>query len=523
MTHALLLVLASLLAATPARGQILHTFTPDPPPIGDDIEYPRTINPARQAPGGGVAPDFFDTEAGTIFQSTNGNPAFFDGSNLLTRPAARITNEAFWTDPKIGVFDSGMRFDVEEASFGFQFSPAGGADFGFDLAIASVSEAVPLTLPIFLQNANSPPDFGVFELGLTAGTGDIAPTEADTFDTSNGPFPGREARFRIQHSDVEALLGNGSPLLIASIDLRDVSTLGGTTQVALDDFVLAGASVLPNEPQREPARFQSALLLPGELQGFAFLPATPEPGDIEIDLSLLSTDLIEAAVIGESTSAVPATFEAEQSITWPDGTPMVDRRLRFEIDWWPSSPPDSVPPEVTPLEPSPRVEAPGSEGIPFFVEVQSFLSEAVDVTEDLVEELLIQQLFEAPSPQNPADLAELIETRRNAVMLLIDDPTGQRSARGTAPDTTLYGFYSLDEYLAELRQAGLEPVIGDTGGAFTPVTDDDGQIVDFRVTSWRIADEPGRFVPVLLVPEPGPVVMLAVGGIVLAAAARRRC
>jgi hypothetical protein len=89
----------ALLAGAPSHAQFLHTFTPDPPPIGDGIDYPRMINPARQFPGGGVAPDAFDAGMGVIFNNTNGNPAFFDGNNLLTRPSALVTNEAFWTDP----------------------------------------------------------------------------------------------------------------------------------------------------------------------------------------------------------------------------------------------------------------------------------------------------------------------------------------------------------------------------------------------------------------------------------------
>ena len=105
---------------------------------------------------------------------------------------------------------------------------------------------------------------------------------------------------------------------------------------------------------------------------------------------------------------------------------------------------------------------------------------------------------------------------------LMREGEGGRQARGTDGDFTLYVGYTLQEYLAEKSRLGLEPGVDDSGSALTPVADDDGQVVDFLIDTWRIADTPGTYIPILLVPEPGAAGMLAVGGLVLAATARRR-
>jgi hypothetical protein len=122
--------------------------------------------------------------------------------------------------------------------------------------------------------------------------------------------------------------------------------------------------------------------------------------------------------------------------------------------------------------------------------------------------------------------AEALETQNLEARILagamMRQGEGGRQARGTGDDFTLYVGFTLQESLAEKRILGLEPVVGDSGSALTPVTDDDGQVVDFLIDTWRIADTPGTYTPILLVPEPGAAGMLAVGGLVLAASARRR-
>jgi len=514
------------LASASASAQFLHTFTPDPPPIGDGIDYPRTLNPARLLPGGGIAPDLFDTGAGTIFQSTHGNPAFFDANDLLTRPATRITNEAFWMDPKIGVFDTGMG-EIEEAAFGFQFSPPNGDDFGFDLAVASVSEAPPAGLLFFIQNTNG--DFGTFVLDLTVGGGgDIAPIEAGTFDTLNSPFQGREARFRIAHSQIEALLGDSAPLLIFSIDMFDIATLGGTTQVALDNFVLAGASTLPAEPQREPVRFQSELLLPGELQYFVFDPLVSQETGIEVDLPPGSLIQLGARTTTPPGSAAP-DLEIEATVTVPETSDLPATAPDIGVRA-PSDTPGTAPPFVAPLSDVEVSIGDGATGA-HQVSVRSLLYDNVPFALPAPEALLADESTHVVQGswgnlrQTLTD-AEALEVQaleaRILAGALMREGEGGRQARGTGDNFTLYVGFTLAEYLAEKRMLGLEPVVGDSGSALTPVTDDEGQVVDFFVDTWRIADTPGTYIPILFVPEPGAAGMLAVGGLVLLATSRRR-
>lgn len=512
-----------LLAAGSASAQFLHTFTSGPVPLGDGIDYPPALNPARQRPGGGVSPDLFDTEVGTIFQNTNGNPAFFDANNLLTRPAQRITNEAFWTDPRIGVFDNGEGFFFESASFGFQFSPRAGEDFGFDLAVASVSDAVPTSVPFFIQNTNG--ESGTFALGLTAGSGDIIPLEADTFDTLNSPFPGREARFRIPHAQIEALLGSSAPLLIFSIDLFDISTLGGTTQVALDNFVLAGASVLPDEPQREPVRFQSELIPPGELLWFILDPATSGETGILVDAGGLPPTAVIELVTRAATPPGSALPEQTSTLSIP-----VDSALRGEPSVGLIAPRDDAPPglspSVTPLGGlEVNGEAPFAEGASYFLQAAMLLKDG-----DSLSSADLQALSEIEKQK--VEINRINEVSR---VKLVDLPGGKPLwaagilAADAVPKTLgppdvfmLYLNYTLEEYLDELASLGQDPVVGDTGGVYEPVGSGPGQPFDFRVETWTIADQPGGFAPVLFVPEPAAAWVGAAAGLALSAFARRR-
>ena len=273
-------------------------FTSGLPPRGDGETYPRSINPARQATNGGASPGSFFTTLGVDFNNLNGNPAYFDDNNLLTRPATLINNDAFWTDPKLGQFSSGNG-TFELAQFGFSFLPgfSDGADFGFDLAMASVSSDLPVSsfydelsgdfitapfLPFQIQDDN----FNTAQGALVFATGESSTPDqggavfaesVGTFNTLNSPRTAYEARFRLDQFFLQSLIeyesdlfggdpggdpgdefGDGefipTPIQFFDIDLQSIATFGGTTQVAMDNFVLAGSPPI-NDPLREPLNF----------------------------------------------------------------------------------------------------------------------------------------------------------------------------------------------------------------------------------------------------------------------------
>ncbi len=236
----------------------------------------------------------FFTTLGVDFNNLNGNPAYFDDNNLLTRPATLIKNDAFWTDPKLGQFSSGNG-TFELAQFGFSFLPgfSDGADFGFDLAMASVSSDLPVSsfydelsgdfitapfLPFQIQDDN----FNTAQGALVFATGEsstpdqggaIFAESVGTFNTLNSPRTAYEARFRLDQFFLQSLIeyesdlfggdpgdefGDGefipTPIQFFDIDLQSIATFGGTTQVAMDNFVLAGSPPI-NDPLREPLNF----------------------------------------------------------------------------------------------------------------------------------------------------------------------------------------------------------------------------------------------------------------------------
>ena len=274
------------------------SFTSGLPPRGDGETYPRSLNPARQA-NGGASPGSFFTTLGVDFNNLNGNPAYFDDNNLLTRPATLINNDAFWTDPKLGQFSSGGGGTFELAQFGFSFLPgiSDGADFGFDLAMASVSSDLPVGnfyddltgdfitapfLPFQIQddNFNTAQGSLVFATGESSSPdqgGAVFAQSVGTFNTLNSPRTAYEARFRLDQFFLQSLIEyesdifggdpgddpdgefgdgdfNSTPIQFFDIDLESIATFGGTTQVAMDNFVLAGSPPI-NDPLREPLNF----------------------------------------------------------------------------------------------------------------------------------------------------------------------------------------------------------------------------------------------------------------------------
>ena len=302
------------------------------------MEYPTTLNPARQAGGsGGAFSDTFFTYEGVGFTNLNGNPAYFDSNNLLTRPAALISGDAFWTDPKVGNFTSGGS-SHQLAQFGFLFDDASsfGSDFGFDLAIASVSTDVPASLSFQIQDQNGYTATGMLILGSAPAAvstqPEISPVildigaryaeSAGTFNTLNSARVGREARFRLSHDDLMNLIYNqndisdpGSANYIENyvsaieffdIDLMDIATGGGTTQVAIDNFVLNNAE-LPL-PDREPV-FVPSFGPIGENTPQYFNYASEVAADLPAETQIADIDL--NLLSDEGFTAITATGDLE--------------------------------------------------------------------------------------------------------------------------------------------------------------------------------------------------------------------
>ncbi len=379
-------------------------FTSGLPPVGDFEDYPRSLNPARQAPGGGASPGSFFSTIGVSFNNLNGNPAYFDANNLLTRPATLINNEAFWTDPKFGQFSSGGGGTFELAHFGFDFIPGftDGLDFGFDLAMASVSTDLPTGsffdeqtgnfitapfLPFQIQDDNFNTARGtlVFASGASSGPeeGAIFAETVGTFNTLGSPRTAYEARFRIDQSFLQGLIeyendlfggdpggdpeedpGDGGfvsgPIQFFDIDLANITTFGGTTQIAMDNFVLGGTPAI-NDPLREPLTFSpfdpvgantpqyfvtddsSGDPFEGITDGiFEALDVATSAADGEFDVSILGNP----TPTGSQTTGVTATVPSDSNLRTNPVDPMAGIVIEYDESQDPST---FVPEEEVPL------------------------------------------------------------------------------------------------------------------------------------------------------------------------------
>lgn len=566
------LITGSVFLATTVGGtawgqfEELYTFTSGNPPIGDGNVYPRSLNPARNASGGvGISGGTFPSNGGVDFSNLNGNPAFFDANNLLTRPASLIQNEAFWTDPKNFNFvnSGGQVFPFAQMGF-FVYGAEGRSEFGFDVAIASASGNVPTSLAFSIQGDDD--WFGSGQLLLTPDGGSpengiFGPSDVGTF-ASLGGRQGREARFRFDMSELLGLLefegedpgfdGNDDPIDIErnidvlAMDFRLVPlvTPGGTTQIAFDNVVLDGAEpffepepvILPPLPPAGPNRPQYTF--------YAEVENPPTDGDVndlnaDLDAAFGDEDFAQIQVnqLTQGLGAAPATsslnvifttsstenglvgHEAAHAVQTPSTFVPPDAESNVELAGETAFLGNALQDVVDGLT---NGRSPDPQIVEILSEIQTNFGDAAEILEGLLDETDITPLDDPNDTQfqidvQPTNSPEGGGNGGGAGLLLASLQIVQSSTLDAG--AMYYQGYSPREYQRLVEGSG-GPRLGDMGSYLTPTFGDDGQQVGWRVASWVVSDQSGFYTPIVTnIPE--PVTGLA-GGALAGLVLRRR-
>ena len=530
-----------LLASKPAASQqssLGLSFTSGV--TGDGLEYPFSIGPSTPVESG-LRPGQFNIfslpDSQVTISQQGANLAFFDANNLLTRASSRITNEAFWTDPRL--FSNN---EFNSSNFGISFlnsQPQTVNTVGFDLAVASVAAPLPDSLPLSIQFDSSDPglDFLMEPLFFVdriafGGSSQIV-ADSSEFQTLNSPFGGRDARVEL---DLESLFlqananGPGGPggdadfstftgSIFITIDTRAVDNNNGISvnQVAIDNLSINNAEIpgdtraepeiinapTPNGPAN-PVTFRlngppnaNAVNIPASTQngpiGFSVASGSfVNPGDFRA--TLYTSGDADVSGLGE------ATFGFGQTI------PVASLSI---------SPPSSD-------EPGVEVESLTEEIILGLTadETQAGLSPLVFETEALIDAELaeiLQGIF-----LSAEDLTESL-TVGDALALGLPIFTGESIALS---ESALYlSGVSANDYLSLLSADPTNLIVGTQGAAFTPSFDNFGELTGGRVSSFLVTDSSGSFTPtvrVSAVPEPASLVLLSVIGIAFSAQRRRK-
>ncbi|MEM6853923.1 MAG: DUF4157 domain-containing protein [Planctomycetota bacterium] len=554
----------------------LYTFTSGNPPIGDGNVYPGSLNPARQASGGGASPGTFPSSGLVDFFNLNGNPAFFDANNFVTRPANLIQNEAFWTDPKIGSFTApgGNIFDI--ALMGFTIYDLEASQFGFDLAVASAA-GTPLPGGLDFQIQTDTDLFGFGEIALTTDAGGFdgerfSPEQAGTFFTVGGR-QGFEGRYRFDMSDLLGLLENeggggdfdggfddGSDdglvpsdfgsLILFDIDLAPIATPGGTTQIAFDNVVLGAPTifnevepvVLPPLPEVGPNRPQYANY------DAEAAPENPDGDNIDFDPAGFGDDFTQLTITTDAanmlaevgaeafTEGVNVIFSSdapENGLSAHEVTHTVEssstggRLSDLPEDTEVVGPTTQVRNVLRGGGDSAEARAEGISPIPQIVEVKTRLgtdeSEASQAAQQAAaEQQLRQEVLDAVEQElKRFELRQTPgESTEEPFFVSTPDETAARSlstlSAEVSPEPMFYLGYSVSAYLS-LKEALQEAIVlGDAGSTVTPVFGPDGEIVTYSVSTWLVTEESGFITPVLTnIPEPGTAGLLVVAGLML--------
>lgn len=528
----------------------VNTFTSGGPPLGDGNDYPRSLNRSSQTSGGGASVDIFYSDL-VGYTNANFNPAFFDSNNLLTRPAALINGDAFWTDPKLGNFTGPFGDPFQLAQIGFEFNDASFESFGFDLAVASASGTVPTSLPFQIQDFDADTfGFGSFVLDPDAGGnfGEVYPVESGRFATLGGRL-GREARYRIDKFEIEDLLGEplsgGSWFL--DFDLQDIATLGGTSQVAIDNFVLDGAPIPPGS--RDPnfifTEFPFGENRPQYLN-YDDEPAPDNPnGDTyNYDPSEFTETYTQARLDIEDppSDSGANSFTDDVSILFPSDAPQ-NGLVRHEVTHTRESTlnPNELPENSVVLGGDTSINSifddlpfpdDGDEPAQIFQlttkvdraaeSASAAIKAAQNSTFDAIGDLGSQpsSIFSLDGLGGSIDKAAMHAHKAiNSIpdteeimefdLLQVHGAVPLAMMIGEAPEPMLYTNTTVGTYLAIKEAAGEELVIGDEGFFITPIFDDNSDLVSYSVTTWLVTNEDGIYTAYITgVPEPSSVVLV---------------
>jgi len=532
-----------LCLAAAAHGQFTsYSFTSGP--FGDGFNWPAAQVPSW--PTGALRGDQFDTPDESIsFNNFSGNLAFFDSNNLLTRPAALINNAAWWTDVKLASVNGQFGF-FETASFDIGFWNAGDlqGDFGFDVAVASVSGPVDDFIP-FWVDVQEDFIFGTIRLDGSGGF-EAEPnwtTQTGTFNTLNSPHPGREARIRFDEFELRDWLfeeaeqfedGNPwsdpseIPIQSFNLDLDHFATNGGTTQFAIDNVVVGGASPPNGQPETNTIP-PIGPIGDNTPQYFLYAEAAPDGADETNTTSIphdseLESDFNQISTFGgPQPNGIEATaFTSNTSVFFTgDSTGVGDGELAgHEVTHVSQGDPSINPGDPTQAELNANVivnnlvndgqggttrgNAPDEQVISTTTQVEidaisgvlTGLQNQVDQTGQILESL------DDLAPRDPAAVLEFIEG--------FSFVSQARTGAATDDPSQFFLNFSAEDYLQHKQATGDPLYEGDAGSIVFPILDDDSDIIAYSVQTWRVTNQSGTFAPIIVnIPEPTTGLLLA--------------
>ena len=505
--------------AQPGFGAAALTFTSGP--AGDGIDYPSSIGPSRASGATGITAGTAFTDIGVEFNYFGSNLAFFDANNLLTAPSTKITNDAFWTDPRVFTrqTQSGGTFSLSSIGLGIDF-PLDYESFGFNLAVASLAGPVPSDLEFQIQIGFGDDAIFINDVISLVGINAYETDTPGTFQTLGSPFVGRDVSVEFFIEDLLSFGGGGEDedgpgpdfqpeALFLDIDTSPLDNSSGIslTQIAMDNFTLDGAIV--SEPATEPERFSpptpfgpanpatfslsgnstnpNAVNIPGASQnGAVGLSVTSgpftNPGDFQT--TLFTTTAANVSGLNEVTFGLGSSALALSAATYdaPAGAVALTEAVNLTL-----------------------VADSGQSGIePLVLEIEAV------VGAELAAALL--PLFAEDGP-DPADVAD--------AMALGFPVISEAFAGLFDPGAAYYAGVSASDFLVQLEAGEASADLGAQGGTIVPTLNSDGSVVGARVATWLVTDASGLYSSITSVPEP-TTLWLMLGGMAAALRHRRR-
>lgn len=511
---------AGTLVAPPATSQdVGYSFTSGT--FGDGFNWPRSLPPSRSSGTNGITNEAFFTPDSLGFSHLGSNLAFFDANNLLTRPSTLLSGEVFWTDPRAfsrTVPDGGGGTRLFSASsLGFQdLNLFDGDRFGFDFAAASVSREVPLFFQYQIQDNYGQTARDSFEL-------------SGTFQTLGSPFEGRDERLRFEASDFLQLLGtpdfdnvvddgslgfnfgdyDPSNPFEQVVNFFDVDLLAfgnnqgvSVNQVAIDNFTRNDgfvaeprpALVIVNGPTPTPfnpttfdltgagSTNPNVVNVPATTQnGPVGLAVTSgpftDPGDFQV--TLITPGNANVSGLGQVSFGFGQTISSFSAglFATTDGAQLALTEDVF-VD---------------------LVGDPGQNGI----------LAAIYATESIVAASEGQLLFDAFAAVGGEPL-----TVGEAAALGLPTVLGEEDASGEA----FFANVSAADFLTLVSLDASLLTVGTQGAAISALLDDNADVLQARVSAWRVIDASGVFTVVAdvgVIPEPSSAGLVAAGGLLL--------
>lgn len=454
--------------------------------------YGPTGNPS------GLTGDQANTPQFLGFSNFTANPAYFNSNNLLTRAANLINNQAWWTDVKTKSYIGANGNTFQTTSWLIscnQINPVGRTSlFGFDFAVASVSGPVATSLPLIVRD-----NLGLSKLvTIDLDNGNQWTESIGNFFTLNSPHVGYEARIRLPVSvmgDIAVGHPNYNPatygLYAVTLMLDSYHTLGGTTQVALDNFIAGSGQA--HAPSSEPVAFQNIQPVGANTPtyvSFASEENTSTPTTTYVDMSSLPEGSgVDVSINFANENAPPTTLG-----------------ISFSSD---DLPPDGSSIEATHQPGDTSIDADSSNHLGTISTLTDISSTTAVVT---VQAQMNMDEMSAEAYSDPTVIPNYAPDP-NSPELLPHELVHVVQQRGGPEEAFGYHFanYTYSDYLGMVGT----PTDGDSGYSLVPILDSENTVLGYDIDAWVVGLNSGSislYYNSSVVPEPTALTILGALG-----------